>query len=71
MVVGVLAMVLLLLQPWASCPEIDDVPAGCPVQGAQATVQAATMLIVVVGALGLLGSLLVPNRPRRPSAEGV
>jgi hypothetical protein len=61
-VAGVLALCLVLLQPWASRPGIDDSPVICPVQGPQASVLAVTLLLVVAGGLGLLGYLLWPTR---------
>jgi hypothetical protein len=61
---GLISAVLLFLQPWASCPGVDDSSAGCPVQGTQVVVQQIAMLILAVGMLGLVASALVRARWR-------
>ncbi|WP_041292349.1 hypothetical protein [Kineococcus radiotolerans] len=55
---GLVSAVLLFLQPWASCPGVDDSSAGCPVEGAQVVVQQIAVLVLVVGVLGLVASSL-------------
>lgn len=57
-VLGLVSAVLLSLQPWASCPGVDDSSAGCPVQGTQVVVQQIAVLVLVVGVLGLVASCL-------------
>ncbi len=47
---GLVSVVVLFLQPWASCPGVDDSSAGCPVQGAQVVVQQIAVLVWWSGA---------------------
>lgn len=56
---------LLLLQPWASCPD-DDVPAACPVPAAEVPLHAVGWVGAAVA--GAVGAALLVRPPRtRPS----
>ena len=63
-VLGFASLLALYLQPWASCPGIDDSSAGCPVEGPQVIIQQVVMLILVAGVLGVGASALVLARYR-------
>lgn len=47
--VGVAGGFLMFLQPWRSCPEIDDSSAGCPATGSDQGLLAVAVLVLMVG----------------------
>ncbi|NAZ81187.1 hypothetical protein GTR02_05095 [Kineococcus sp. R8] len=65
---GLTATVLLVLQPWASCPGIDDAPAGCPVGATQVAWTGASLQLAAAGVLGFVATLVARDGPRRRPA---
>ncbi len=65
---AVTSALVLLLQPWATCPD-DDVPAACPVpEGVLGATYAGWAVVVVVGVAG--GATLTWPAGRRADAGG-
>ncbi len=62
LVAGVALGLLILLQPWASCPD-DDAPAACPVPPSQVPIHLAAL--TASGAAMVAGGALVLRAPPR------
>lgn len=66
---GLAFAILMVLQPWRSCPD-DDSAAGCPVTLVDANLTIAALIMMGAGVVLVLGAALRPRPPRahlRPS----
>ena len=57
---------VMFLQPWRSCPEIDDSSAGCPATGSDQGLLGVAVLVLMVGILLLAISISI-RREQIPS----
>jgi hypothetical protein len=64
-VVGAAGSFVVFLQPWRSCPEIDDSSAGCPATSSDQALLALALFILLVGVVLLVKSL----KPERLSSD--
>lgn len=46
---GVAGSIVIVLQPWRSCPEIDDSSAGCPATSGDQALLGLALFILLVG----------------------
>lgn len=63
-ILGFAGAILLYLQPWASCPGIDDSSAGCPAPSGQATLFFFFVVLLVAGVTGFCTGLFESRRKR-------
>ena len=63
---GVAGGFVMFLQPWRSCPEIDDSSAGCPAAGSDQGLLGAAVLVLMVGIV-LLAISMSMRREQIPS----
>jgi len=65
------ACLLLFLQPWRSCPEIDDSSAGCPALPRDVALLQVSVVVLLVAVLVLVLTvaltLIKLDKPRRTS----
>jgi hypothetical protein len=70
--VAAAACVLLFLQPWRSCPEIDDSSAGCPALPRDVALLLVSVVVLLVAVLVLVSTVTLTlvklDRPPRPSS---
>jgi len=59
---------VMFLQPWRSCPEIDDASAACPALDRDVALLAAGALTFLVALAVLLVALLLRPQPQGRSA---
>jgi len=65
--IGILGLLTGLLQPWASCPEVDDSSAGCP---AGTVTRVVTISGLALAGLGtVLASSTAASRRREERAR--
>lgn len=62
-VTGAVGSVVGFLQPWRSCPEIDDSSAGCPATSSDQALLAVALFILLVGVILLVKSLKPERLP--------
>ncbi len=55
----------MFLQPWRSCPEIDDSSAGCPATGIDSALLGLALTALVLGVV-----LALAAAPRYPKVTG-
>lgn len=60
---GLTSCVVFALQPWRSCPEIDDSAAGCPATPADSLFLVLSFFILLVGAVLLVRGLMLRRLP--------
>ena len=61
---GAVGSVVMFLQPWRSCPEIDDSSAGCPATSNALALLGLAVAVLLVGIAFLIMSM---RRERIPS----
>lgn len=66
-VVGAVGSFVVFLQPWRSCPEIDDSSAGCPATPNDQALLALALFILLGGVVLLVKSM----KPERLSSDAV
>lgn len=54
---GAAGAFVMFLQPWRSCPEIDDSSAGCPATGSDIGLLGVAVLVLMVGIVLLIMSV--------------
>ena len=60
--IGAVGGVIMLAQPWRSCPEIDDSPAGCPATSADANLLLVFLLVFAAGVFfWILSARFIPR----------
>jgi hypothetical protein len=64
-VVGSVGSFVVFLQPWRSCPNIDDSSAGCPTTSSDQALMGLALFILLVGVVFLVKSL----KPERVSSD--
>lgn len=64
---GGLGSVVMFLQPWRSCPEIDDSYAGCPATSHDSTLLGFALAVFVAGIV----LLTVSSRPVKVSSDEI
>lgn len=64
-IVGGVGSFVVFLQPWRSCPEIDDSSAGCPATYSDQALMGLALFILLVGVVLLVKSL----KPERVSSD--
>lgn len=52
---------VMFLQPWRSCPAIDDSSAGCPAASADTALLGLAISVLLVG----IAFLIMPKKPER------
>lgn len=62
---GAVGSFVVFLQPWRSCPEIDDSSAGCPTTANDQALLALALFILLVGVVLLVKSM----KPERLSSD--
>ena len=60
---GLAFSVLMILQPWRSCPD-DDSAAGCPVTLLDANLTVGALMMMGAGIMLVLGTVFRPLPPR-------
>lgn len=68
--VGVVGGFVMFLQPWRSCPEIDDSSAGCPATGIDLTLLGVSLLVAMLGIVFLAISISSRREMLPPEAAG-
>lgn len=63
---GVAGGFVMFLQPWGSCPEIDNSSAGCPATGSDQGLLGVAVLVLLVGIVLLAMSISI-RREQIPS----
>ncbi len=63
---GAVGGFVVFLQPWRSCPDIDDSSAGCPATSGDQVLLILALFILIVGALFLVMSM----KPERDHGYG-
>lgn len=65
---GVAGSFVMFLQPWRSCPEIDDSSAGCPATSSDTALLGLAISALLVG----IAFLIMSRKPERipPEAAG-
>lgn len=64
-VVGGVGSFVAFIQPWRSCPDIDDSSAGCPATSSDLALLVLALFILLVGVVLLVKSL----KPERLSSD--
>jgi hypothetical protein len=64
---GAVGSVVVFLQPWRNCPEIDDSSAGCPATSTDQALLVLAFFILVVGVILLVKSM----KPERVSSDAL
>ncbi|MFY9678937.1 hypothetical protein [Glutamicibacter protophormiae] len=62
---GAVGGIVMFLQPWRSCPEVDDSSAGCPAASGDLALLGLAVAAMVVGLVLWLAAL-----PRHPKITG-
>lgn len=65
---GAVGSFVVFLQPWRSCPEIDDSSAGCPATPSDQALLALALFILLVGVVLLVKSMK-PTRLQADAAD--
>lgn len=60
---GAVGSVVVFLQPWRSCPEIDDSSAGCPPTSGDQALLVLALFILLIGVLLLVKSMKTVRLP--------
>lgn len=66
--VGLAGGFVLVLQPWRTCPGIDDSPAGCPATGGDQSLLGIALLVLMAGIVFLAISITT-RREQIPSDQ--
>ncbi|GAA1101968.1 hypothetical protein HNR24_000230 [Nesterenkonia jeotgali] len=60
--VGAVGGLVMLLQPWKSCPEIDDSSTACPATSAETALLFVLLAVALLG-VGLVAKALLTSPP--------
>lgn len=61
---------VMFLQPWRSCPEIDDSSAGCPANATDQGLLGVAVLLVIIGIMLLVVSMSIKREQIPSDAAG-
>lgn len=68
-VAGAVGGFVVFLQPWRSCPEIDDSSAGCPPTSSDQALLALALFVLLVGVVLLVKSIKPTRLPSDAAAR--